>query len=342
MKIYLITDSKGFYGQKMYPWEGINISTIISRIEEFFPVEYISFDQVVNSNIDINNSIVVYSSSQQHEYKEYIEDVLLYLTQKGNRLIPSINIFKSHENKGYQELHKKLLGIKSLNCSYYGHHNEKRIDNINFPVVVKKLDGAGSGGVSLARSEKDIISFATSSECLLNRERLRQLKSLILTPLKKLILNRDTPKYFYGDYYDYFKRFVVQDFVPNLENDFKILILNNKYYVAKRYTRENDFRASGSGNFEHEKGYPELLDYAHKLFKKFDEPFLSLDICSDGENHYLIEFQGTHFGPLFLLTSPGYYKQENNQWVFLKEKSDLDSEVSISLAHYIKKKMDSI
>ena len=71
MKIYLITDSKGFYGQKMYPWEGVNISTIISRIEEFFPVEHISFDQVVNSNIDINNSIVVYSSSQQHEYKEY-------------------------------------------------------------------------------------------------------------------------------------------------------------------------------------------------------------------------------------------------------------------------------
>jgi glutathione synthase/RimK-type ligase-like ATP-grasp enzyme len=48
-----------------------------------------------------------------------------------------------------------------------------------------------------------------------------------------------------------------QDFVPNNDSDTRIIVIEDKAFALKRYVRDNDFRASGSGNF----GYaPELFD----------------------------------------------------------------------------------
>lgn len=334
MQIYFITDAENFYGQKLYPWESLDISKIISKLETIYPVKHLTFAEIVNSNINIENSMVLYTSSQQSEYKEYIEDVLLYLMQKGNRLIPSMNVFKSHENKGYQELHKKLLGIDSLQGIYVGHHKELNDANLSFPVVIKALNGFGSGGVSLVNTKKEIIDFAKEDDCLVYKGYLRRIKSAIAKPIKTYILQQKN-KFNCGDYFDYFKRFVVQEFIPNLSYDCKVLIFDEKYYVLKRYVRIGDFRASGSGNFAFEKVEDGLLEYAKLLFQKFNEPMMAFDICFDGNKHHLIEFQGIHFGPYTLLESEGYYSKENAKWVFVNKKSDLDDEVANSLFEYI-------
>ena len=336
MKIYFITDSQNFYGQKLYPWESLDIDKIISTLRVKYEVEHITFNDVVNTGINIENAIVLYTSSQQHEYKEYIEDVLLYLIQKGNHLVPSLNMFKSHENKGYQELHKKLLGIDSLKASYFGHHKEIKDTDLEFPIVVKVLDGFGSGGVALVNTKKELVDFSTKEECLVHKGYMRTIKSAIAKPIKKYILRQEN-KFNTGDYYYYFKRFVVQEFIPELAHDYKVLVFHEKYYVLKRYVNNNDFRASGSGNFAFEEVEDGVLNFAKEIFRKFTEPFMAFDICFDGIKYYLIEFQGTHFGPYTLIESEGYYMQKNSQWAFMKEKSDLDEEVANALLQYVLK-----
>jgi len=335
MKIYFVTDSDNFYGQKHFPWESLDIQKIITKLQLLYEVEHVSFSQIVNTDINIENSIVIYTSSQQKEYKEYIEDVLIYLSQKGNRLIPSLSTFKSHENKGYQELHKKLLKIPSIPAHYFGHHKEMNNIDIVFPAVLKALDGFGSGSVSLVDSKKSIIKTTTKKDCFFDKSLLGKIRTVIATPIKKYILNKEIINFNSKDYFDFFKRYIIQEFKENLDYDYKVLVFYDKYYVLKRYTNKGDFRASGSGNFAFEKIENSLLDYTRQVFDKFNEPMMGFDICYDGVDYNLIEFQGTHFGPYTLTHSDGYYEKENNEWVFVNAKSNLEDEVSNALYSYL-------
>src|SRR5690606_1882254 len=44
-----------------------------------------------------------------------------------------------------------------------------------------------------------------------------------------------------------------QDFIPNNDSDIRVIIVDDKAFAIKRMTRENDFRASGSGKIVYEK-----------------------------------------------------------------------------------------
>jgi glutathione synthase/RimK-type ligase-like ATP-grasp enzyme len=340
MNIYLITTSDGFYGQMMYPWEGIDLRKMIQILEQDFNVIKVTFNDIATGTVDINDELIIYTSSQQQEYKQYIEDIILYLSQKNNILIPSINMLRSHNNKGYQELHKRLVSFTSIPANYYSHYNEMKYKNLVFPLVLKTLEGFGSGGVSLVNSEQEIEEISKRDECLIRRGFFRRILSRIYQPLKRLV--KPVTRLEYGDYYQYFRRFVVQDFIPNLSNDYKVLIVNQKYYVLTRFCKEGDFRASGSGIFAYEKADSRLLDYAENVFRTLDEPMLSIDICSDNNEYYLIEFQGLHFGPYAVIKSKGYYQKNDGEWGFVEGRSDFEEEVALSLLNCCKRKSQSL
>lgn len=48
-----------------------------------------------------------------------------------------------------------------------------------------------------------------------------------------------------------------QDFIPNNDSDIRIVVIDGKAFGLKRFVREGDFRASGSGKFAFER---ELFD----------------------------------------------------------------------------------
>ena len=337
MKIFFVTDSEQFFGQRAHPWQSLNVPFIVNKLKEHFDVEEVQFEQIANSAIDIENGVVIYSSSQQPEYKQYIEDILIYLSQKGNTLIPSLNSLKSHENKGYQELHKKLLGIEAIPANYLGHHKELKGKDLDFPAVFKFVDGYGSGSVSMVSTKEEATSLSSKKEWAINKFLFRKIRTIIARPVKRYLLGKKVKVEDTKDYFHFFRRFVLQRLVPNLQNDYKVLVYHDKYYVLTRYTRPNDFRASGSGLFKFEEASEGLLNYAQTLFKQFDEPMMAFDICFDGNDYHLIEFQATHFGPYTLTESPGYFIQQNETWNFKEGKSDLDKEVSNALVAYLKK-----
>ena len=134
-------------------------------------------------------------------------------------------------------------------------------------------------------------------------------------------------------------KFVIQNFIENLNGDFKVLIYGDKYYAISRANRKNDFRASGGGIIDFSPELPNgIFDFAKKVFEALDTPYASLDIAYDGKRFYLIEFQCMHFGPLTVENSLRYYIFEDNKWKCVEAESIIEKVFVEAVFKYLIKK----
>ena len=143
----------------------------------------------------------------------------------------------------------------------------------------------------------------------------------------------------YSYKYKKFSLFVEQEFISELNHDFKVLIFGDRYFVLKRNVRKNDFRASGSGDFEFIEPPYEVLNFAKEVASKLDNPYLSLDIAQSDNGCHLIEFQATNFGPYTLLNSPSRYIINDDKWVEETNCKDLEANYAYALNYYISNKL---
>ena len=331
-RILVITDYKNAYRQDISRSQGIDLVRFKQVLEQGgYAVSQITYNELVNHSCFFGgggNWNIVYTSSENIEYKEYIKDII-YDLQKRNKIIPGYDLLMCHEDKLYQEIYKRNLGIQSLDCQIYATLKDlqKDIDSVNYPVVVKKCAGAGSISVFKANSKKELIKY--SKKIMLSKDFFEY----YLKAAYKKMLGKLSPYYFEDE--KYFGRLVLQQYVPNLECDWKVLIFGKKYYALRRDVRRNDFRASGSGKFSFEIPDAAVLTFAQSIFEKMKVPFLSLDLCiDDAKTVYLIEFQGIHFGPYTLIESPHYFVH-NGEWEKIEQKSDLAVEYAKAIIQYI-------
>lgn len=334
-KVLIILDYNRMFRGNLPTNESLSIEMMISLFEsKGYEVEVTNFDNIVNGDISkYNDYYIIYTSSQNRIYKQYVDDILFALS-KTNYLIPRYEIFKAHENKGYQEIVKKELDIRSNNgmvlCSY--NDLEKNINNIKFPTVLKSINGAGSKGV-LKIDNKDQLLKIFDELSFKHKGRWFNLKRNI-----KKKFNIKYNRNWYGMNVDNCY-VVLQDFIPELDGDWKVLVFDGKYYTLKRGIRKNDFRASGSGILDFDVEIPhEILNFAEGLYGKLNVPFISLDIAMDRDSQcHLIEFQGVHFGPKTLTASKGYYIKKNSKWTRIKKKSVLEEEYVSAYDKFIRK-----
>jgi len=182
--------------------------------------------------------------------------------------------------------------------------------NTTFPKVFKLRGGAGSSHVQLARTQRDaekLISkafgsgFRQYSPVSNLKERLRlyingktDLKN-VLKGVARLAYTTEFDRVAGKERgYVYF-----QDFIPNNDSDIRVIVVDGKAFAIKRYTRENDFRASGSGSIGYKKElFPDntvklTLDLADTLHMQV----LAADYVFDGGKPKIVEI------------SSGYTKQ---------------------------------
>lgn len=302
-RIALVFCSGRVFGQGLKAWVSLDIGLLRSRLESHaFDVSEFSFEELAQNPTLVRNQWVFYSSTQRPGYKEYLEDVLLALTHGGNVLVPSFDMFRAHENKGYQEILKRLHKLDEVAGDYLSSASELSDARWNdWPAVLKWPEGAKSTGVEL------VSSRAEAATLIGRRERLP-----LASRLRAFLRARLAPKPGSAEWYEYIRprqRFVLQQFIPGLSRDFKVLVFGSRYYVLERKVRSNDFRASGSGKFKFIDTPVELLDYAAEVFNRLGEPFLSMDICETSNGFGLLEFQGIHAGPLTLVQSPFHYQR---------------------------------
>jgi len=339
-KIVILTRDGKFFGQTRKPWVSADLSRIHELILEanYEPI-LLTYHQVFNEDIDLSGIPIFYTFSQKENLRNYIGDIIHYLYMKGYKLIPSLPLLLCHEDKGYQEVMKKLLDIKSLNSFYFSSSDDIANYDITYPAVLKTIDGSNGKGVSLVHSEAQL------RKVLKKWERIHFIEKLDLYRRSYLRFKKytDYPNYHnkedvrqYTKHIKPERSFILQPFVPNLEYDYRVLVLYDHLWVTRRWNRDNDFRASGAKKFDcNFTAEPGLLDFAMDIYKKFESPSLSIDVAYDGKDYHLIEFQAQHFGVNVIVKNKGYYYQAENEWKFMEIKPDFEKEIVYCLIKYL-------
>jgi len=193
-----------------------------------------------------------------------------------------------------------------------------------FPKVFKLRGGAGSSHVKLARTQSDaekLISIAFGkgfrqySPVSNLKERVRLYANgktdlmNVLKGLARLIYTTEFDRVAGREKgYAYF-----QDFIPDNDSDIRVIVVDGKAFAIKRYTRENDFRASGSGSIGYKKElFPEetvklTLDLAETLKMQV----LAADFVFDKGTPKIVEISSGYTKKVYE-PCEGYWDREMN------------------------------
>ncbi|MBM4402828.1 MAG: hypothetical protein FJ042_00320 [Candidatus Cloacimonetes bacterium] len=320
-QIYLLTGYDRFWGQTRKPWVSIDTERMVSTLKELGHEVFVhSFEEVVNHRVRIADSIVFYTFSQRDNLRAYIRDAIHYLGLCGNTVIPSYELLLCHENKGYQELYRRRLGFGNLDSLYFSSKRELGFHEIEYPAVFKTLTGSNAKGVRLVHNRAELDQAIAESEPQASlAQRLDFLRRRYFRGKKTFI---DFPSFDpvtdYRQYQDYILpecRFVLQPFIPGLDCDYRVLVLGERFFISRRLTRRNDFRASGSHKILFDITDPEpILDFATEIYDKVKNPTLAMDIGVAGDSLYVFEFQAQHTGISTILRAPHYYFRQNSNW----------------------------
>lgn len=333
--LVMLTDyRRSFYHSVRHKDAGMDIE-LINRYfnDEGWEIIIKKYPEIDFRNENYQGKLFLYHSSEDRNlfYKSYIEDVLLGLELQGAVLIPRFHYFRAHHNKVFMEILRDLSNLKELHnirSKGYGTYEEFAQELSLYPsaLVLKPSEGCGSSGVKLLQDEYSKKKYAKKVSRSLHP--IDALKNIV-----KFYVRRN-----YTKKSNHRKKIVIQNYISNLQNDYKILIYGDKYYVLFRRNRENDFRASGSGMFEYKEQLPAgLLEFAELVFNSFEVPYLSIDVGFNGHDFFLFEFQILQFGNYTLEKSPFYFIRGGEGWIKKNEESILEKEFVTSVVGYVNK-----
>jgi glutathione synthase/RimK-type ligase-like ATP-grasp enzyme len=324
----------------------------ITKIKEYFIKK--DYEVVIQkfSELDLSKEYrdvyIIYQTSEAPGafYKRYIEDLIYFLEKKGAVALPGYSLLKAHHNKVFMELMRAGFidpDLKSIKSICFGSWTDARNYNSGFPVVIKQASNSGGAGVFLARNKKEYDRKVKKAGGVLIANNLPALfTDYIKRSVKKIILkiypekSKEIVKY---DVRPVSTSLIVQNFIPGLSGDYKVLFFGGKYFMMYRKNRENDFRASGSGQFfpVPDQDHEGILNFARKLTAEIDFPVIGMDIGYDGSNYHMIEFQVVHIGTSALHRSKYWHECQNGKWIRYDGLSNLEDEFSRAVCSFIER-----
>ena len=350
-KLFILTDERGeFLVSKadFRNFTSMDVTRIADRFREYdYDVRICKFSEF-DTDSDYTGNYILYQTSEAPGtfYKRYIEDLVFFLEKQGAIIMPCHEYLKEHHDKVFMEFLRKRFSdesLKSIRSLCYGSWVDARNYTGKFPVVIKQASGSGSKGVYLARNKKQYLQYTKKAGRILISSGLGDLivtfwKNLVKKSIKLLYPSRSGYVQYNTDPVS--SAIVVQDFIPGLKGDYKVLFFSGRFYCLYRANRQNDFRASGSGLFfevpdEAQEG---LLDFARKLTLEIDFPIIGMDIGFDGKAYHLIEFQMIHIGTSTLQRSQFWHEYHEEKWIKYNGSSILEDEFARSFHEFINAK----
>lgn len=338
-EIYALIDYKGHFGSKTdskFYRSGMDINLLIKHFKgRSYNLKVLKFNDVDFRNCDWKNKYVIYTSQEDpgYYYKNYIEDVIYSLELSGAFVIPKFKFLRANNNKIFMELLREIEGssdMKKIHSYHFGSYED--FQNSNFQIerslVFKSAEGAKSRGVFLVSSKKEALAIAKKvSKTPIFKD---DLKDFIRPNIHKGYIKNSSHR----------KKFIVQNFIEGLKNDWKILIFGDKYFIEYRGARDNDFRASGSGKFLFDTDIQDLIptgifEFAEAIRNLFDTPHLSLDIGYINNEFYLFEYQALYFSSYASLMAKTYFVKKDGQFIRVEGELELEQLYANSVVDYI-------
>lgn len=232
----------------------------------------------------------------------FAKQLLFAVQQSGMAVFPNYNTNWHFDDKIGQKYLFESLNIPSIKTDvfYKKEDSLKWIETALFPKVFKLSSGAGAINVRLVNSKRDAkkLTFKAFGKGFKNVNRL----NIIIDDFKKL-LNKQKKikvftKSFFKDFlFNIFKKgdresgyIYFQEFIRNNKFDTRVIVVDDKAFAIRRFVRENDFRASGSGqiDFDCSKIDIELIQMAFKVSNKIKTQCIALDFVYNEMNEPLI------------------------------------------------------
>jgi hypothetical protein len=339
-KIIAIIDYKSHFGSKHFdlPYRSGMDKLLLKECFEKLgcSIDYIKFTELLQQKEIVKDAFYIYTSSEDvdYHYKSFIEDIVLFLQESDCKVIPEYKYLRANNNKVFMELLRQSTkddALQSIKSAVFGTMEEAMeiLKNLQFPVVIKKAEGASGTGVFKADN-------ANTYERLVRR--ISATKNLILD-IKEI--GRTFKHNGYIKESKFRSKFIVQNMIQGLVNDWKVYYFMDKLYVFYRpILKHRDFKASGGGYDNYQYGLdakaPQgLFDFVERTLQYFKVPHASLDIAFDGNSFHLIEMQFLYFGTAGIPYSDGYFKKENSKWVFVNKKLSIEEVYATSIADFI-------
>lgn len=256
----------------------------------------------------------------------FAKQLLFSLQQAGKKVFPNFNTGWHFDDKVGQKYLLEATGAP-LVPSYVFYTKKEAFDWIvktNFPKVFKLRGGAGASNVKLVRTAREARRLVRKAfgkgfpqystlDNLKERWRKYRLGKTDLNDVMKGVL-RCVYKPDFAKMHGHEKGYVYfQDFIPNNNYDTRIVVIGGeKALCERRYCREGDFRASGSGLFEYVEADKIVLGIAFNVAKQLKLQSVAFDFIYDKGEALIVEMS-YGFGTKGISHCLGYYTSDL-QW----------------------------
>lgn len=257
-------------------------------------------------------------------YKDVItvKRILFALEHAGVKVFPDFKTGWHFDDKVAQKYLLEAVGAPLVPSFVFYDKKEALIwaDNTTFPKVFKLKGGAGAANVKLVRTKAIAIKFINKAfgkgfpqfdRLGYVKERYSQFRAgkdtlmgvakcfgrlFISTKFAKLQSNEKGYVYF-------------QEYIPNNSFDIRVIVIGEKAFALKRMNRENDFRASGSGNIIYDKEQIDKISIklAFEVNQKIQSQSVAYDFVFDSENNPLIVEISYGYAIAAYDSCPGYW-----------------------------------
>ena len=211
----------------------------------------------------------------------------------------------------------EAAGIPAPNTWVFWNRRDARAfcRSASYPLVMKLATGFGSNNVLLLQSAASAARWidrlfdggvSTLADTPFGmRDVMRQVR-----PLLPVAMRRFAPKA-YGDYQRHY--LFVQEFIPDNAFDTRVTIIGDRAYCFRRFNRPHDFRASGSGNFDHDPGHiaEDAIRVGFHTARLFKFQTVAVDILRRNDRPVLVEL-GYDYVNWVVNACPGYWRLDGD------------------------------
>mgnify|MGYP004541481335 CR=1 FL=1 len=259
----------------------------------------------------------------------FAKQLLFSLQMLGIKVFPNFNTSWHFDDKVGQKYMLEAIGAPMVPSYVFYTKDEamRWIEHTDFPKVFKLRGGAGSHNVMLAHNRSEAIKFVNkafgkgfSQKNLhhLLSDNIRKYKAgkvsvfYILKDIAAFYLEAESYRKMHSREkgYAYF-----QEFIPNNTFDIRVCVIGNKAFAIKRMVRENDFRASGSGNIIYAKAEIDerCVKIAFEVSSRLGLQCVGIDFVFDKGNNPLIVEMSYGFTTAGYVQCEGYWTS-NMEW----------------------------
>lgn len=240
---------------------------------------------------------------------------------------PNFETYWPYENKIKEFYLLKSHDFPIINSDIFWNYAQADafINKAQFPIVAKLPKGAGSSNVVIVNSLKDgkkiinqVFNRGVKTGGLNNNSSLTSLSNMGIFKYSKALLrsqliNIGLLKYKtdYPMWQIQKDSILFQKYLPNNSFDTRVTVIGKRAFAFRRFVRKNDFRASGSGNFNMDPDKIDIrcIEIAFSISKKLNFSTMAYDFLYDEDKKPYVNEISYCFIDLAVKNCPGYWDE---------------------------------